>query len=263
MAGATPEPGTGNSGNLDGEITTEQGRIMDAEITQKLISANGYSVVNTQVSLPDDFPMTGHPDGELVRVNAMDQYVDGLTWGYEHKQLGRWGYETTFKKGVEEGEPGYLCQVVSYGMARGWDAAFVVVMAQDASSTRSDARTNLGSKNPRVRWANNPDWDPKMLTYGVDLRPYYPTLGRRLLQRAEWLTGWYDNDGDPAHVAREANPESTRRDEYLVSATGDITRVPGPPFPCGWCPWLARCQRDGGGGECAPELPFDLMEDEE
>ena len=256
MAGVEVNNGGNNAGNPDGEITTEQGRIVDAEITQKLIVANGLQVVNTQISLPDEFPMTGHPDGELG-------VLDGLKWGYEHKQLGRWAYETVFKKGFEEGEPAYLCQTVSYGMALGWDAVYIVCMAQDASSTRSDARQNLSSKNPKVRWANNPDWNPKYQVYGLDLRQYYPTLGQRLIQRAEWLTDWYNNDGNPANVAREANPESTARDEYVVDAKGDITRVPSPPFPCGWCPWMAACLADGNGGKSAPELPFDLMDGED
>lgn len=264
MAGADTEPGTGNSGNLDGDITTEQGRIMDAQITQKLITANDLVLQNTQISLPSDFPMTGHPDGELGAVTEAGQAkLQGLKWGYEHKQLGRWAYEKVFKEGFEQGEPGYLCQTVSYGMGLGWDVAYIVAMAQDASSTRSDARTNLKSKNPKVRWANQPDWDPKMLVYAVDLRPYYDTLGKRLLQRAEWLTDWYNAGADPAQVKREANPNTNARDEYLVSATGEITRVEGQPFPCGWCPWLARCQRDGEGAMVAPELPFKLMDEDE
>lgn len=257
MAGVAEDNGQNNAGNPDGEITSEQGRIVDAEITQKLIKATGFKVVKSQISLPKTFPMTGHPDGEL------DGTSDGLHWGYEHKQLGRWGYETVFKKGFEQGEPGYLCQTVSYGMALGWDAVYIVCMAQDASSTRSDARTNLKSKNPAVRWANSPDWNPKYLTYGLDLRSYYGTLGRRLVQRAEWLTSWFESSKNPADVAREADPTNSNREEYLVDAEGNIERLTGPDFPCGWCPWLAACLAAGDSGDRAPELPFNIHEEVE
>ena len=266
MAGAPEESGGNNSGHPDNELTTEQGRIVDAEITQKLFIPNGLKVVNDQISLPDDFPMTGHPDGELefpAAIGRDERDPFGVKWGYEHKQLGRWAYETVFKKGFEQGEPGYLCQTVTYGMALGWDAAYIVCMAQDASSTRSDARMNLGSKNPKVRWANQPGWNPKMLVYGIDLRPYYDTLGKRLLQRAEWLTDWFNNSCNPAEVKREANPESDDRVEYDVDEEGNIERRQAPGFPCGWCPWMARCIADGDGGRPAPELPFKLSDDED
>lgn len=239
------------SGN-ESDLTTEQGRIVDAGVTQRLFEPHGITVVNTQISLPPEFPMTGHPDGEL------EGNTDGLKWGYEHKNLGRWAYETVFKKGFEQGEPGYLCQTISYGMALEWDAAYVVCLAQDASSTNSDARTNLKAKNPQERWANKPNWNPKLLVYGVDLRPYYPSLGKRLLQRAEWLTSWWTDNRDPSQVAREADPTNTERDEYTVQPDGEIIRSSGPDFPCGWCPWLDRCLVDGAGGKPAPELPFAL-----
>lgn len=248
---------TTNDGGNENSLTTEQGRIVDEGVTQRLFKPWGVAVVNSQITLPDEFPMTGHPDGELVRVDAMDQFMgDGLKWGYEHKNMGRWAYETVFKKGFEQGEPTYLCQTISYGMALEWDAAYVVCLAQDASSVNSDARTNLKAKNPQERWANRPGWNPKLLVYGIDLRQYYPSLGKRLVQRAGWLTDWYNNDQTPGNVAREADPENNERETYTVAADGEISRGSGPDFPCGWCPWLNRCLVDGAGGKVAPELPF-------
>ena len=266
MAGAAT---TNEPGGPDNDLTTEQGRIVDEQVTQRLFVPHGIKVVNSQISLPDDFPMTGHPDGELAFLEDeheggwRERDVNNVKWGYEHKNLGRWAYETVLKQGFEMGEPGYLCQTVTYGMGLGWDAAYVVCLSQDASSVRSDMRINLKSKNPKVRWANDPMLHPKLMTYGIDLHKYYGTLGKRLIQRAEWLTEWYHETREPSHIAREANPEALTRDSYVALPNGEVERTEGPEFPCSWCPWLAQCLKDGNGGDRAPELPFALQKEME
>ena len=246
-------------GEDDGEITTEQGRIVDEAISQRLVRRLGEKrgdnirVVNTQVALPDGFPMTGHPDGELSYGDEMRD-VDGLLWGYEHKHLGRWGYEKTFKEGIEVGEPVYLCQMISYGLALGWDAVAAVILAQDSSSTKSDAQQNLKAKNPGQRWAVNPDWNPKMLVYCLDLRQYYNTLGRRLIDRANWFIDWAANDGNPDNVQAEYSPEDVKPHYTVVE--GEPVEEFIPNFPCSHCEWLTRCRESGPDGRTAPELPF-------
>lgn len=252
----------------DSSVTTAQGRIME-DLSIDLIERTGKAkVVNRQISLPDDYPLTGHPDGELVfdyfynphMTAPKEEYRelddDGLKWGFEHKHPGRWAYEKMFKSGLEQGEPGYLAQAIAYADALGWDAVMWVIMAQDASSTASDATTNLRAKKPEVRWATRPDWNPKYQVYAMDMRPYKQTLAKRIRARGEWFIDWAADEPNPDDVMREYDAEALTKSTYHADADGNITRTEGPPFPCSHCPWLQRCLAVGQGSISAPSLPL-------
>lgn len=242
----TNTPAT-DPGRPDAKVTTEQGRIME-DLSIAIVEALGFEVVNRQIELPEDYPLTGHPDGEIPT-------DDGLKWGFEHKHLGRWAYEKVFKVGLERGEPGYLAQSIAYADALGWDAVMMVIMAQDASSTASDATQNLRAKNPAVRWAVRPDWDPKYQVIAMDMRPYKDGLAKRIRQRGEWFINWAEAEPDPDAVVREYDAESESKSTYF--AEGDkVVRTNGPPFPCSHCPWLQRCLEVGQGTIGPPELPL-------
>lgn len=257
-----------NQGAVDSIITTEQGRIME-DLSVELINELGFQVINRQITLPADYPLTGHPDGEIVHnyfYNAhsepKEMYdlldANGLKWGFEHKHLGRWAYEAVFKRGLEAAEPVYLAQAVAYGDALNWDAVMWVIMAQDASSTRSDATNNLKAKNPAVRWAISPDWNPKYQVFAMDLRPYKQTLAKRIRMRAEWFTKYVTEGKNPDEVIREYDPDTTDKNTFTPREDGTVERTVGPGFPCSHCEWLDRCVAAGQGKFGAPELPMNL-----
>ena len=185
---------------------------------------------------PEAFPLTGHIDGQLAPTD-----------GFEHKNLGRYGYEGLFKEYVYtgawntavEGEaPVYLCQSLTYGMALGWDRSLFVVVAQDASSTRSDATRNRKIKDASKIWANHPDWNPKAFIFWLELADYKVFLWPMIRNRAGWLTKWKARpDADPDQVQREYDPEKEL-------------------FPCTYCPWYTRCKEVGQQGLRGPGLPF-------
>ncbi len=286
--------GTTNAQARDGALTTEQGRQIE-DLSVELIrhaSQGKLVVANRQVELPGDFPMTGHPDGQVVPrelaewdstcsfcgrdsqsevrpvcnpaddghlykpvgwVAPLDATVDGDVIGFEHKHLGYWGYEEIFKRGFADAEPGYYAQTLSYGNALNWNKVRVVVLAQDSASTSRDANINLGAKNPKTRWANSQDWHPKLQIVDLDLGPTV-FLQKRLRLRAEWLTQRYDEGTDPGEVMREADPTSMERKTYEVLPDGEVIENSGPYFPCSHCPWLQRCLDDGEGTLKAPAL---------
>ena len=283
--------GVTNRKNRDGALTTEQGRVIE-DLSVELIRAasNGSLVVaNRQVELPPDYVMTGHPDGQVVPIEAawwdyscrtcgvdgrlslcspptnghaysavgwqapLDTRVDGRVVGFEHKHLGRYGFNSIFKAGFAQAEPSYYAQTLSYGDALGWDQVKVIVLAQDSSSTQSDATMNLKYKNPKVRWAHREDWNPKLQIIDIDLRPL-PLAQKRIRMRAEWLTNVFESGADPDTVAREHDPTDLVKDTPVVLADGTIGTEWGPDFPCSHCPWLQRCLDDGNGGKPAPVL---------
>lgn len=284
--------GVTNRKNRDGALTTEQGRVIE-DLSVELIRAasDGRLVVaNRQVELPPDYVMTGHPDGQVVPIETawwdyscrtcgvdgrvvlcapsingheyravgwrapLDTKVDGKVVGFEHKHLGRFGFTSIFKEGFAEAEPSYYAQTLSYGDALGWDKVKVIVLAQDSSATQSEATMNLKYKNPKVRWAHKPDWNPKLQIIDVNLEPMV-LLQKRIRMRAEWLTKVIGVDGvDPGVIAREANPEDNVKDSPVVMDDGSIGTEWGPDFPCSHCPWLQRCLDDGQGKLVAPKL---------
>ena len=251
MMSGTLHDAIGSEGSrraTDGDLTAEQGRMFE-DLSVKIISNMGFAVVDRQVELPEDYPVSGHPDGRL------SGNTDGLIWGWEHKHLGRWAYETVLKKGLMKGEPGYILQSALYGHALGWDAALFTIISQDSSSVRGDMTANLRAKNPEVRWATDPNIHPKVHIATVDMAPLFHGLIPIALDRARWLTRWAEQDNNPANVAREYDPE-VRESKWVADGEGGRMEVDSAPFPCGWCPYMSKCLSDGSGGKEAPRLPW-------
>lgn len=284
--------GATNGGSRDGALTTEQGRVIeDLSVALVQAASNGELVVaNRQIELPEHYLMTGHPDGQIVPVEAAswddscrtcgadprqnlcspdrtgheyravgwvaphETTVDGKVVGFEHKHLGRYGFNSIFKEGFAAAEPGYYAQTLSYGDALGWDVVRVVVLAQDSSATQLEATTNLKAAKPKVRWAARDGWHPKLQMIDIDLGPTVNSQ-KRLRQRAQWLTDTLFTKGkDPGQVKREADPLTLTKDNPVLQEDGTVEIVYGPQFPCSHCPWLQRCLDDGEGKLKAPSL---------
>lgn len=285
MMRATPKTNPNKvqwSERVDSNLTAEQGRRFE-DISAEVIEAipdKGLLVKRRQVCIgheahvdpetgemheqgPIDFWCSGHPDGEIHQwiekyfdpqgSGLVSETINGAKWGWEHKHLGRWGYQGLFKAGsVEVGHPSFLVQGLCYALALGWDAILVHVIGQDASSNRSDATSNRQAKKPKSRWANAPDWNPKAQFYTIDVEEMKHLAGM-LENRARWLT---DNVDPPEAVMREADPESVAKRPLSSIVDGELLLTDQPNFPCSYCPWLDKCLEDGEGTKRAPQLPF-------
>ena len=229
---------------LDSDLTAEQGRAFEELMIRTLMERDLY-VVGTQAGLPEYYPVSGHPDGELSLATGGDTpptmgslLQDGRLWGVEFKHLGRYGYLKTIQKGLRAAHPNYILQAGLYGDALGWDAVLFIVSSQDASSIRAEATNSLRRKTNR--WAEDvKDWHPKLHIETMEIREVASGLLPVAKARARWLTNWKEHDGVPKYVAREYDPTSGQ-------------------FPCTYCPYLSRCLDDGDGGREAPQLPFKM-----
>ena len=248
MAGVEDEPlGEPHSRRTDDlELTAEQGRHME-DLSVAVIRTMGFEVIDRQVCIghercddkhrqgPVDYPVTGHPDGRIIRVE------DGLVWGFEHKHLGRYQFEKILQQGVMAAKPEYIAQAVLYGKALGWDAVQFVVQAQDSSSVRGDMTANLRAKNPAMRWAVK-DVHPKLWVGAVDLRPLYETMFPALELRANWFRKYQPEfAANPELVVREFSPFDMK--DHWISVDGVATTMEVPDdFECAYCPHLTRCR---------------------
>ena len=249
----------------DSAITAEQGRVME-DVSARIMEWLGIPVIHRQIELPWDYPLTGHPEGVLaVQCLPGDDYLcaadyhwrekeggplyhndlgDGLVWGWEHKCYGRWTYEDILKKGLFESSPEVIAQIALYGHALGWDACLVTVLSQDASSVLSDMNKNAKVKNPASLWVDYEAMNPKVTLIPVDLRPLYDTVVPALLSRAKWFTRWLLEDGDPAHVAWEMEPDYVGKEFNSWN------------WGTGRSQWYSRAKLDGQGTLVAPPLPW-------
>lgn len=223
--------------HVDGAFTQEQGRLAE-DITCAAIDVSGaVTVINRQISLPEDYFVTGHPDGEMGWVffnphaeepkrdiGTVD--ADGKKWGFEHKHFGRFKIKELAKEGLWGAAPEIIGQMTMYGDALGWDYALLVVTSQDASSMRFEFRSKA---------MKDLNFHPKMEVFSVDLRPHYEELLPFLKKRAEWFSEWFKNSGDPRDVAIEAK------------------KLDG--FPWSYSEYQTLAKADGQSGEKAPGLP--------
>jgi hypothetical protein len=164
----TNEPVT-NYGEIVQAFTNEQNRHLE-DTTCTVLEAIGMPVVDRQISLPEDYPVTGHPDGA---------FADG--WGFEHKVLGYYSFMQVFKNGLYTEKPGYVTQAALYGDALGWDNTQFVILAGDHTKLRSD------SARSRQPWAMREDWHPKVQLPVIDNRQLAP-LVPQMKQRAANLS---------------------------------------------------------------------------
>lgn len=254
MAGTVPQDigEEASARAIDQELTAEQGRMFEP-VSIKVIESMGFQVVDRQIALPDDFPVSGHPDGRLVPGDEAARF--DINWGWEHKHLGRYAYEKILKMGLFKAEPQFIVQDLMYGYGFGWDAGLFTIVAQDSSSVRGDMTANLRAKNPAVRWAVDPLINPKVNHIALDLAPLKQSLLPRALERAEFLIDWKKNDGDPGHVAPEHDP-NVRETKWIPDGEGGRMEVERAPFPCGWCPFMQNCIKAGLGGKVAPAFPW-------
>lgn len=253
MAGVEPtDPQQDDPERRHSKLTTEQGTYVE-DLTCDVIDQMGHHVSNRQLCIghpvckdheqgPLDYPMTGHPDGELG-------LLAGEQWGFEHKHLGRYTYLETFKKGFHLAHPGYLAQIILYGHALGWEKVLCVVLAQDASSTeferRQAARYAVSGKAKETRdrnaWALRKDWNPKVLFYAYDLRPAYA-----------FVPALQDRADEIANYVSALGPDAIKRDFSGVTKRDDGH----PAFPCGYCDFATRCNEVGSTGMAVRPLPF-------
>jgi hypothetical protein len=226
------DPHSDNPERVDGKFTQEQGRLAE-DITCAAINTTGtVRVVNRQIELPEDYFVTGHPDGELEfsfpnghMGRDWDTTLNGMKWGFEHKMYGRYQLLQIAKQGLFAAAPEAVAQALLYGDALGWDAVMFVIASQDASSMRYEYRASRVKEHPKLN------------VYGLYLRSMYDDYLPMLKARAEWFTDWYENDGNPANVAIEA------RD---VKGT----------FPWGYSEYRSLAIADGPGTLVAPQSPF-------
>ena len=214
-----------NHQNITNEIHRE------AEgVTASIIAQLDFTVVDRQVSLPADYPVTGHPDGRLVKgrywAEGDASLIDGLVWGFEHKVIGYLQYIKVFDKGLFAAKPEYITQALLYGDALGWDCVLFVILADDAAATKGK-RTQSSNQG----WAKRDDWNPKVQLVPIDLRPLKPLVGS-FHARAAALT----------EAAATVEAAEVKR-EFSGTAV----------FPCGYCDWRNRCNIDGEGSLVIPK----------
>lgn len=237
MAGVPySDPFIDNDARVDGAYTQEQGRLAE-DITCDAIAASGkVKVINRQIALPEDYFVTGHPDGELAFFDGEEYHpydVNGLKWGFEHKMLGRFQVKGIAREGLFGGFPEVIAQTLLYGYALGWDAAYIVIGAQDASSMRLELR----GKN-----ANPNGLHPKLNVWAVDLRPLYPEHIPFLKARADWLADTMAGGTAPEYVAVEA-------------------KDPAGIFPWGYSEYQSLAKSDPPGKLVAPKVPLMAAQD--
>ena len=137
-------------------FTNEQNRYLE-DVTCTILANLGHEVTDRQISLPDDYPVTGHPDGA---------FANG--WGFEHKVLGYYSFMQVYKNGLFTEKPGYVTQAALYGDALGWDKTQFVILAGDHTKLRSDMN--------RSRTPARDDWHPKIQLPVIDNRQLAPLV---------------------------------------------------------------------------------------
>lgn len=227
-------------------LTNEMHRV-DEDVSVAVVERLGLTVIDRQIELPEWYPLTGHPDGALVKTSnvyynynaaedprtyAIDRTLDdGLVWGFEHKVIGYLRFVEIFREGLFKAKPGYVTQSLLYGDALDWDAVLFVILADDAAATKGERTKALRQKTVPA-WAKREDWNPKVQLHALDLRPL-KALVPAIHNRAKALS---EVAGRPEEVQREFNGTKT--------------------FPCGYCDWRDRCNIDGDGSIVIPKGAF-------
>lgn len=229
MTNTPPSNPEEDTDHRDQAFSNEDNRRTE-DLVVDVIAAMGknLAVIDRQVTIGDDQPSTGHPDGSFALALFEDgevpvtRTINGLVYGFENKKLGRYSYLKVFKEGLMAAKPGYIVQAIVYGMALGWDVVQFCILAEDASSMRFEA--NQARRKPGS-WAERPDWNPKGYFPVVDLRELYP-LFPYLKERADAFSAAVAGGATGADVVPEYD--------------GQVR------FPCNdYCEWRDRCRQDG------------------
>lgn len=224
-------------------FTTEEGRIAE-DISAAGLSQMGLPLAGRQMCIGHeacdgesqavlpDYPLTGHPDGEF---SASDLWP-GLRVGWEHKHFGRFTYKELARDGIWTPKgASVLAQGALYGHAMGWDRVLIMVISQDASSTRFEFKQ---------KWARGLDLHPKGQFWLVDMEELLPLVDR-LHERARWFSDYYRSGGDPGAVKWETPCPADWRDATATNV-----------FPWGYTEYEDRAVEDGEGHiEAPPALP--------
>lgn len=257
----TPKTNLQEDEHPEAAFTQEQGRVVE-DITCEAMGKSGFPVIGRQVTLPDDYFVTGHIDGimgkwvrdeeqilgTIAGVPVVSGTIEPSNQGFEHKHFGRYKYLEIFKQGLEMSSPEIIAQICMYGDALGWDSCLVVITSQDASGIKGEQTQQLknatklkkdGTPYKVADWALREDFNAKVQLFVVEMAHYQKTLLPLLKFRAEWLSEWKAGGAEPGVVKREHNPW---RDN----------------FPCGYCEFKTKCLADGEGELEAPVLPWML-----
>ena len=229
---------------FDIPLASEEGRHYE-DLSIAVIRSMGYDVVDRQIELPEDYPVSGHPDGRLIGVtDEAKASVSGGVWGFEHKHFGRYEYQKIYKQGLMAAAPEIVAQMSLYGDALGWDFCLLCIVGKDASSNKGDARQNRNVKDKSKMWVGE-DWNAKVQIFAVDLHPLKDTMVPRLKLRANWFNSYMAAEGGREALADGLYPEYD-----------PFPGAKGIAFPCSYCEWLTKCQETGMTGVQAPALPF-------
>ena len=219
---------TTNLGRADSVVTMEQGRTFEEIPIEAFTRAGAF--IERGMSLPDSYPLAGHPDGQLTFYGDKANVWDGYKWGWEHKLLGRYQYKETMANGFAIANPGYMAQILIYGHALDWDRVLVQVTAQDASSITAEYNQEKRKKEPAA-WATDPEFDPKTLFFGYDIQAMFPLVPQLHQRAAEIL----------------AIPEAK---DIAREYSGTVN------FPCNYCRVKDWCNTVGDGGIEVTPTPF-------
>lgn len=222
----------------DAVLTAEQGRHMELLIEQGLARL-GYVVDGQQGELPDDYPVTGHPDGILYKGDESGLHPLALL---EQKHLGQWSYLRILQHGLYSASPGYYIQALMYADSLGLDNVVFVITAQDASAVRTQLtqmkRYATEGKTEATRAKNAWAMDVPASAAKMQIIEYSVDDNRALImeahQRAKVLA---DVAGNSLHVQREFDPLSDN-------------------FPCNYCDWKDACMKEPSDGAVVPKMRF-------
>lgn len=190
-----------------------------------------YAIVDRQVELPEDYPMSGHPDGRLVRrtKNGFKEMPGGKRVGIEFKVKGSYQFKNLAADGIHSAiGRDLLAQVTTYGDALKWDSVVIVVMSHDAGPIRNDV--SRFKKYAMLKKMKEDQFHAKGFVWAVDLTELKEALAPMLHKRADWFSRRQAAGKDPRDVRFEKAP-TERQDfpwgwsEYYDLAHADLAET--------------------------------------
>lgn len=206
--------------SADSYFTQEQGRLAE-DITVAALGQCGIPIINRQIALPEDFWVTGHPDGEIAGYG-----------GFEHKHFGRYRYKRFAQFGLESAifKEDVAPQIVCYAQGLGWERCLLVVTSQDASSIRVENRY----MTKKAQLAKYHSQNVKMIVFDLEMAPLIDRYAGALKDRATNLSMVTDSTLGTAKekAVRAFNPDSNFKPDKGF-------------YECDYCNYRGRCLDDG------------------